>query len=103
MVPAAFSLFAIHVNKVNKFFGRAMELSETVLCFVLPRLGSGSCASAFQGAGVLAYVTVPDFWLVFALFRCSHVSQAGLDLGTTILPESTGLIGMTHQAQIYLF
>lgn len=65
-----------------------MELSETVLCFVLPRLGSGNSASTFQGAGVLVYVTVPGLGLVFAFFRWFHVSQVGLDLGMAILSKT---------------
>jgi hypothetical protein len=73
VAPAAFSLVAVYVNKVNKFFGRATELSEAVLCFALPRLGSGSSASASQGAGelvyVTVYVTVPGLWLGLAFFQ----------------------------------
>lgn len=63
------SLFAICVNMINKFFGRAMELSEAVLCFLLPRLGSSNSASASKELGLLVCATMSGLWHVLDFFE----------------------------------
>lgn len=74
MPPAASSLSAIHVNRINKFFGRAMGLSEAVLCFVLPRLGS-VLPQPSKELGLLVCVTMSGLWLIFDFFEMVSCSS----------------------------
>lgn len=75
MPPAAPSLFVIYVNMINKFFGRVMELSEAVLCFLLPRLGSSNSASASKELGLLVCATMSGLWHVLDFFEMVSCSS----------------------------